>query len=314
MKNNEYPITTRLRGKALCASAILGLILIAGPASAQLSTPLGLRTASTTVDEMGQPLQGHWDEWPPNGDLVMILWASNNMIFPPIDIEGTPDPRNPPVLDMEYWTNGITYIGMAGLGPLSPPGTFDISVSNTVRYNSDRWVFARVFNAHTPAGASFYGDSDLQKIPADGSITFTIDRTRYALDTGDNDDDGLNNSMEESLGTNPDNSHSDTDGVNDWEEWVAGTDGRNPDSVFILARLQRGLGNEALVAWDSVSGKRYEVQYTADPLDGITPPVYTVVSGGTPILASGAAAEFPVPAGLSTQRGFFRIRVLHVDE
>ena len=108
-----------------------------------------------------------------------------------------------------------------------------------------------------------------------------------------------------------DNPHSDTDGVNDWEEWVAGTDGRDPDSVFILARIQQGAGDEAVVAWDSVAGKRYEVYYTTDPLDAEDPPpTWSKVSGTDPITATAALTELPVSSGLAAGRGHFRVVVL----
>lgn len=302
MKSRTSSMILGLGGWARVAA--IGLVAcLAGQARGQLSVNLGVET-STTVDEYGAVL--------PNGDLVMILWASNDFPYPP-DVDGNPNPANAPVIDSEMLENGRTFVGAGCIDGISPPGIISVIISNTVRFDVNRSVFVRVFNAPTQEGASFYGEGIPQRVPEEGHLYFTIDKTRYPLDSGDNDGDGLNNSWEESSGTDPDDPHSDTDGVNDWEEWVAGTDGRDPDSVFILARIRQGVGDEALVGWDSVAGKRYEVYYTTDPLDGDPPPEWSLVSGPDPITAVSALTELPVASGLAAGRGHFRVTVLQED-
>lgn len=310
MKTDHDSLIAGRTVKGLTVALVLVLAGAAASAFGQLLPgTLGIDT-TTTVDENNQVLE--------DGDLVQILWASNNIPYPP-DYDGNPDPRTAPVADISEpsgITNACVRIG-DGLVPGAPgyePGSIVVLVSNTVRDAGVYLgipVFVRVFNASTATGASFYGEAAPQPVPEDGHLYFNIDKTRYALDTRDNDGDGLNNSWEESGGTDVDNPHSDTDGVNDWEEWVAGTDGRDPDSVFILARIQQGAGDEAVVAWDSVAGKRYEVYYTTDPLDAEDPPpTWSKVSGTDPITATAALTELPVSSGLAAGRGHFRVVVL----
>ena len=50
------------------------------------------------------------------------------------------------------------------------------------------------------------------------------------LDLDDDDDDGLNDSIEISIGTNPLNPDTDNDALTDLEEIVLGTDPNNPDT------------------------------------------------------------------------------------
>ncbi|MBP7830342.1 MAG: hypothetical protein KA248_10535 [Kiritimatiellae bacterium] len=288
-----------LGGRGGILSAVLALYMV-GPAAAQLSVNLGIET-TTTVDEYGTVLQ--------NGDLVMVLWATNDFPYAP-DVGGNPNPANAPVVDSEMLATGRTFVGAGCIDGISPPGIISVIISNTVRVDRNRSIFVRVFNDPTQEGASFYGEGIPQRVPEEGHLYFLIDKTRYPLDSSDDDGDGLNNSWEESLGSDPNNPHSDTDGVNDWEEWVAGTDLRDPDSVFILARIRQGVGQEALVGWDSVVGKRYEVYYTTDPLDGDPPPEWSLVSGPDPITAVGVLTEMSVDAGLAAGRGHFRVRVL----
>ncbi|MBU1694849.1 MAG: hypothetical protein KJ726_11495 [Verrucomicrobia bacterium] len=308
MKKNQAFVTTWRWKKGLASLVVLGVLLWGGPVRGD--TPMSIGTTNTTVDEFGVPLVGRDGDPATNCDLVVIYWASNSMIYFP-DYSGNPDPRNP---QLEPPSNGVWYIGSL-CGPLAPSGTFSACLAGTNRPTVDSVLFVRVFNAPTLAAASYFGDS--QVFTVNGStyegkeaVVLNIDKTRYPFDSRDNDDDGLKNSLEKSLGTNPDDPHSDTDTVNDWEEWVAGTDGTDPNSYFILARIRQGEGDEAVVGWDSLAGRNYKVWYTDDPLDATDPtPEWIVVSGPDWITADGDVMEIGIPAGLSIGRGHFRIQV-----
>lgn len=53
---------------------------------------------------------------------------------------------------------------------------------------------------------------------------------------------------------------SDGDGMNNWQEWLAGTDPTNSQSVLQMLLLAADGGNACTVRWQSVVGKNYFVQ------------------------------------------------------
>ena len=58
----------------------------------------------------------------------------------------------------------------------------------------------------------------------------TVESLPYDRDFDDDDNDGLNNSLETALGTKKDSNDSDNDGISDYDEVVNGTNPLNPDS------------------------------------------------------------------------------------
>jgi len=53
---------------------------------------------------------------------------------------------------------------------------------------------------------------------------------------------------------------SDGDGLNNWQEWLAGTDPTNSQSVLQMLLLSPGGGSGGTLTWQSVAGKKYFVQ------------------------------------------------------
>lgn len=114
----------------------------------------------------------------------------------------------------------------------------------------------------------------------------------------DADGDGLLNTTEATLGTNPRNRDSDDDGMDDPNELVAGTSPTNSASVLAVALSTGSSANE--LSWYGVSGRYYRLEYT-DALGGEWLPKGTVISGEN-------AAVLRLDIGAGAKR-FYRIRV-----
>jgi len=94
--------------------------------------------------------------------------------------------------------------------------------------------------------------------------------------SNDADDDGLLNTNETALGTNPRRRDSDGDGMNDAQELIAGTFPKNATSVLDIQFNPTGSANE--LTWYGVSGRSYQLEYT-DVLASNWIPKGTVITG-----------------------------------
>lgn len=83
------------------------------------------------------------------------------------------------------------------------------------------------------------------------------------LEANDPDRDGLLNSEEASLGTDPNLADTDGDGQDDGFEVRAGTDPLNPASIFAITDLDL-TGTQVTLTWPSASGNTYDIQYSTD--------------------------------------------------
>lgn len=152
-------------------------------------------------------------------------------------------------------------------------------------------IFARAYNAPTPAEATFYADSDVVEVSSNASsLVFTFGALQALNPDADSDNDGLNDSWEALLGIDdrltPDY---DDDGMSDLHEMWAGTAPDDPDSKleFTLVKSEPstqvlGEGEEpprqVRVSWQSVPGKKYQIQYVPALVDadGAAPDFVTV--------------------------------------
>jgi hypothetical protein len=128
----------------------------------------------------------------------------------------------------------------------------------------------RVFNAPSLEESSFYGDSELFTVKSWKNEVFmaNVAGTTTALDDADDDADGVNNSWEQSYGTDPGTADSDGDGQTDGEEVLAGTDGLDGQSSLRVASLMTGGTNGFRLRWASVPGKTYKVEHVVLAGDG----------------------------------------------
>ena len=270
---------------------------IAATAQGQ-TVPLHFGTTNGVVDEFGQTLQGT-DIGAPSfgfpyvtGEVVQILGA-NAGVFPP-NTDGTPNTNNPAIFE--------TRVGSGADPSLGPAGLFGGSVQRP-----SGQVVARVFNGPSLADSSFYADSSVFAVPTTNYDVFIADvaRTDTPIDPSDSDADGLHNSWEKSLGSNPANPDSDGDGMADGPEFRAGTGVTNENSFLAMVQLIPSGNNDLGVVWDSVAGKQYVIEYTADDLKNN--PVYTNVTGL--LSATGSVTSATITNGMQNEGGHYRVRL-----
>ncbi|MCX6902661.1 MAG: hypothetical protein NTW03_04130, partial [Verrucomicrobia bacterium] len=100
------------------------------------------------------------------------------------------------------------------------------------------------------------------------------------LGPSDSNADGMDDDWERAFfGTlNPDDSGDfDHDGMSDLDEFLAGTDPANPNSILRAMTLTSVGGSSTTVLWPAVPGKSYKVQYK----DDLTSTNWTELSGAT---------------------------------
>jgi len=288
----ENKISQLVRAVPVCAALLFAL-----PAQGQLYVPVGIGTPNAITDEFGVNLKGTATGTDTNSDLVLVLWATNG-IEPP-DVYGVPSTNNPPV------AGGTSHVGSLTAPDLVDAGIFSVALSDP-RPPQNSKIFVRVFNAPKQADASFYADSQLFTVDGNANLYVNITATTNAIDPRDSDSDGLNNSWEKSLGANPYNPDTDSDGMIDGDERRAGTDLLDETSVFVTVQINSAEDGHPRVAWDSVAGKSYQIEC----MDGseIDPVCYTNVSAV--ITATGDVTETTITNGLLSGMGKFRVRLV----
>ncbi len=244
-----YNACSRARWARNALALGMFIALFTSLASAQqLSVPLHFGLVQGATDEYGHLLDGTAVA---PGALVQILSATEG-VFPPA-VDGTPDPRNPVLAE--------TRIG-AGTDPMAGPlGKASGSVSIN-RHQGGR-IFARVFNRPTTEDSSFYADSVIYTNSTTTYGLFQIAglQTTQPLDEGDDDGDGLVNSWERSLGTDPYLADTDGDGVSDHQEMLAGTNPLDDGDYLQMVQVTPRANGTVEVRWQSVEGKTYQIQH-----------------------------------------------------
>ena len=272
--------------------------------------PLHIGTSTPIKDEFGVNCVGAMTWSSSYCDRVEIFWATNG-IFPP-STDGVPDPRNMPAI------GGITTMGSLTGMDMTNPGTFATSLANP-RPPAGSKLFVRVFNAPSRKDASFYADSEVITIHTEASYVYDVTLgTMTPLDSADSDGDGLVNSWEKSLGSDSETADSDGDGMKDGDEFRAGTGVTNDQSFLAVAHV-RGDGEhyteglrdmtkvvDAVVTWESVSGKSYQIEFSCDPLN--YGPMFSNVS--EVVTAVDTQTTVTIYGGFSYERGTFRIRLV----
>lgn len=189
-------------------------------------------------------------------------------------------------------------------------------------------VFARAFNAPNPAEATFYADSDVVEVTSNDASVVVKFGALKALDSADDDGDGLANSWEQLLGIDDRaTSDYDGDGMSDLNEMLAGTapDDKNSKLAFQLVRSEKSaqvLGEDGAparvvrVKWQSVPGKTYRLEYVPllaaiDPATG-EPYAFELVEGGEVTAGPGEyeidMQVLNVPADMAT--AMFRVKLV----
>ena len=281
--------------------------------------PLYVGNRIPVLDQYGRPLRGSLDASGADRRCrVEIRVAPYPGVRAPPQTNGAPHDINPLVT-----SNSIGGIGLNAAQPDS--GIFCMIF--TERLPTNAMIFARVFNAATPAEATFYADSRPVSVSVNQSSVLLEFDPAKPLDGSDDDGDGLVNSWEQVLGTDDRPAVDyDGDGMNDWHEMLAGTDPTNHASLLSLHWVRKespppavagtgGFTNKFVrLKWQAVPGKRYQIQYalqlTPDPVTG-EPREFDLVQSD-PIVAGADEAEIDmyveIPADADTR--MFRVRLV----
>ena len=137
----------------------------------------------------------------------------------------------------------------------------------------------------TDSVSMFYGKIVWSYIRVDGDVTASWDRISNTgtnnFVTIDSDGDGLPDAWEMqyfgtlAYGANDDPDH---DGLSNYQEYIAGTNPNDANSVLRVTDINLATGQVNLT-WNSVAGKTYTI-YSADQIGGPYTPVLTMPSAG----------------------------------
>ena len=194
------------------------------------------------------------------------------------------------------------------------------------RLPTNDMVFARAYNAPTVEEATFYADSYPVRIPTratESSLVLVFEPAK-PLDPGDDDADGLTNSWEKLLGSDGvDTPDFDEDGMSDYHEMLAGTDLTDPGSLLVLRSIQReagaapaGMGGAdskpVRVKWQSVPGKKYQLQYVSTLMGGQEYIPVPTEDGQDFVVADEGEYEIEMLVNVSewAVEGFFRVKLI----
>jgi hypothetical protein len=266
--------------------ALMFLILPGVLTTRAQQVPVMVIVKEAVLDEFEQPLSNS------DGDLVQFLLVNGQVYAPAVD--GTPQAANP-----------VIFTSRIGRGVAASPaqqGKF----SSALTPPPSAPLVARVFNASTLTGASFYVDSAPFTPSGSAVLNLLLTATTNALDPADDDDDGLNNSWEKSLGSDRTSKDSDADGMTDGDEFRAGTGLADEDSFLAMVQVLPQ-GGHLQATWESVPGKAYQLQFRDGNLDD---PAGSFSNVNDVVTASGDAAATTITNGAAYPVGFFRVRLV----
>ena len=291
------PVVPAVLSRVFIPSLLL-VLAMASSSFAQMRTPVIIRAGNVIHDEYGNVLAGSSAISPSKRSLVEVLWSSNSVINPPA-YDGTPSPGNPQV------DGGVSGIGTLISPALPRPGRFAAALANPRPVQNSRF-FVRVYNGPTLEESSFYADSQVLRVNDNDVLVALVGDTVNPIDPRDFDGDGLNNSWEKSLKTDPNNRDTDGDGVSDNDEFLAATDALDGESYFTTFWIGGDANGNAALKWVSAPGKRYVVE----ALDPAEPGWTHFVPVTDTIRAEGYETQASIPNGLVSEHAIYRVRLV----
>ncbi len=194
-----------------------------------------------------------------------------------VDGKGAPDG------ELKYWYDGTLIIDHTNV-------LMRTSANPDMKWN--QFLMAPYIGDGSPADQSMWVDD----------LVITSDRP-----LADNDRDGMPDEWEIANGLNPNDAgdasnDSDGDRSSNFQEYTAGTDARSPTSVLRINGVTLDQ-NDALINFNSVTGKNYEIQRTGDLASGIWTGVGNKTGG------NGGAAAFIDRGAASQSIGFYRLKL-----
>ena len=241
------------------------------------------------------------------------LTDSNVSCFVQLIFAGTNNTNDVAVNSATGTTNDDVVIATSWIGknPSSHQGVKGVDVQTN---DVSGFYFVRVWTAPSPdfsgglvpvSPTNLYGDSRL--FAANPSCDLPFCETNFdfggnggfatTLSPGitDTDSDGLPDWWESAYFSNPTSASAtadaESDGQDNFAEYVSGTDPTNSASVFEVEVFSGVTGGEAVIQWSSVTGKLYEVRR------------YTNLTAGYTIQATNLPATPPLNSFTDTTAG-----------
>ena len=100
---------------------------------------------------------------------------------------------------------------------------------------------------------------------------------------------------------------SDSDGLNNWQEYLAGTNPTNASSVFKITSAQAVSGTQLVVRWSSVSNRLYDVTRAANL--GMDIGAFVPVPGATNLVPTPPLNTWTDSVSGASAPAFYRLRV-----
>jgi hypothetical protein len=268
-------------------------------------TPLYVGNLEPVWDQYGNPLEGSYDLDPSACDRVEIRTAPTaGIIFPPSET-GAAHPNNP-LLSPDS-------VGVIGMNAGGNPGIFAMVFPD--RPATGTKLFGRAYNAPSLAEATFYSDSGVVVVSASATSVVLVFawKKAHALDPGDSDGDGLENSWEKELGTDGVATNDfDEDGMSDLDEKDAGTDPTDAASLLNFRFIATDSPTAMRVRFQSQPGMTYQFQETVSLVDG----EQDFIDVGTNVTAAAGQYEIEIlaPVAPDSRLRSYRVRLVPVPE
>ena len=288
--------------RIICGAGVVFSMLVS-PHVQAMNAPLRIGTTTPIKDMSGRVLDGNAAS---PGDLVQIMYTDGGVIHPPDPSSGRPHFENAVISE--------SAIGSLTSHKLNNPGYFATVLSRPQLLNqglNGASIFVRIYNGPTAETSSHYADSKVYEVKGTKSLAnFWIDVsvTDKAINMlADHDGDGLTDEAEMIGGTDPSKSDTDGDGMHDGIESYAGTNPLDASNYLAVTDLYKD-GARWKLGWKSAEGRRYQIRFTADPLNEIV----KMSSVGSPVVALADYTEIILPdefAPVSNRLGCYHIEL-----
>jgi hypothetical protein len=96
---------------------------------------------------------------------------------------------------------------------------------------------------------------------------------------------------------------SDGDGMNNWQEYLAGTNPTNGGSVFKITSSQMTPATQFVLRWSSVSNRLYDISRATNPA------TFVPVPGGTNLTATAPQNSWTDSVSRASPPALYRVRV-----